>query len=346
MVEYVADAWRSFSRTKETPYKTAEAGTVLFPFEGDPAQVVPGETISNEAENKGNRDADSFDIINKMLVGNHSQRAHPDILAIAFASILQKVTTDQPNAGTDANTYRHYLERLLTSAGAEMSAAAITMIEHDSVQQKVYTGIVGQSVELKVGREGFAQLSWDFIGSGSEANDATAKPSLTGESYLLAGDMHINRGTGLTGTVAGANLAVASGSDLSAKVREMTYKISSGVKPVYEFGDQTKTVTRFEQGPRFEHELKVQFEMEDVTHHDAVFNETEYGLYIPLIGSLVESNYNYTCGLWFPQVQYKLANKTVADGKLIVDADFMIQEDATLGSVIIEIINGQAAYLG
>ena len=346
MVEFVADAWRSFSRTKEDPYGTAEAGTVLFPFEGDPAQVVPQETVSNESENKGNRDADSYDIISKMLVGNHSQRAHPDILSIAFASILQKVTTDQPNAGTDAGTYRHYLERLLTSAGAEMSAAAITMIENDSVQQKVYTGIVGQSVELKVGREGFAQLSWDFVGSGAEANDATAKPSLTGESYLLAGDMHVNRGSGLTGTVAGANLALSGGSDLSAKVRELTFKLSSNVQPVFEVGDQSKTVTRFDQGPRFDYSLSVQFEMEDTSHHDAVFSETEYALYIPLIGSLVETNYNYTCGLWFPQVQYKLSNKTVADGKLVVDADFMIQEDSTLGSLIIEIINGQAAYLG
>ncbi len=342
----IADGWRALSRTIETPYGTAESVSASYPFEGEPSQVKPVDTVSNENENKGLRDADSFDILTKMLEGNHTQRATPDLCALALASVLQKVTTDQPDNVNDPNSYRHYVERDLTAAGVELSASALTMIENDGVQQKVYAGIVGKSFQISTSRNGFAEIVWEFLGKGTEANDANAKPAVNGESYLMAGDLTINRGSALTGTVAGGNLALTGGSDLSAKVREFSYKVDNGARPVFEIGDQTKTVSRFEQGPRFTHELKIKFEMEDTTHHDALLAETEYALHLPILGGLIETNFNYQCTLWFPKVQYIEAVKTVEDGILVVDATFMVQEHATLGSVIAEVQNQITSYLG
>lgn len=341
-----ADGWRAFSRTKEDPYKTAETVSASYHNEAGPAQVKVQDKITNESEQTGRRDATTLDIITKMLTATHQQRAFPDLCALAFASCLQKVTTDQPAVGTDPNTYRHYIERLLTSAGVELSAAAITMIEDDGVQQKEYAGCIFKSVELSTARGGFAQLVGEIVGSGNESNDSTSQPSAPSESYLLAGDLTINLGSGLTGTVAGGDLALSGGSDISAKVRDFSYKVDNGAVPIYEIGDQTKEVTRFEQGARFAHELKMKIEMEATTYHDALLAETEYALYLPLVGSTIETNYNYTVALWFPQVQIMEVNKTVEDGIVVLDTDWMVQDDATLGSVIVEVLNQTSAYLG
>ena len=136
--------------------------------------------------------------------------------------------------------------------------------------------------------------------------------------------------------------------DLSAKTISFNYKIDNGMEPVYELGDQTFFATRFERAGRFEHSLSVRFELEDQEHHDKLLTTLgqpdPMALSIPIVGDAVSTLF-YQCKLWFPRVRYMSSTKTRDGDKLVVDAEFQVEEDSTYGSVIIETANKVAAYL-
>jgi hypothetical protein len=136
--------------------------------------------------------------------------------------------------------------------------------------------------------------------------------------------------------------------DMSAKVIGFDYKVDNAMEPVYELGDQTFFAKRFERAGRFIHTLNVKFELEDQEHHDKLLTNSgvpePMTLSIPIVGDAV-STLNYQCILWFPQVRYISATNTRDGEKLICDATFQVEEDATYGSVIIETANKTAAYL-
>ena len=136
--------------------------------------------------------------------------------------------------------------------------------------------------------------------------------------------------------------------DMSAKVIGFDYKIDNGMEPVYELGDQTFFATRFERAGRFEHTLNVKFELENQEHHDKLLTNSgepePMTMSIPIVGDAI-STLNYQCILWFPRVRYVSATKTRDGDKLIVDATFQVEEDATYGSLIVETANKVSAYL-
>ena len=346
MSKIISGGWRGFSRNREAAYGTAEAADGLFYFTGQPADVKPREQITNEDEITGFTEPITRDVLTEILELTHEQRAMPDNLALLLALCMGKVTTDQPDQPNDPDAYRHYIERDLTTVDLK----SVTMVENDGVQQKQYPGIICKSVEVSGAREGFVTLAAELMGSGAESNSVESKPSAAGESYLRYGDATITRGGAITGTPAGGDLAVGSGpTDLSAKVRSFNYKVDNLARPIYELSDQTKHVSRMERGRRWEHTLNCVFEMEDVSHHDAMLAGTQYVLHIPIIGGVIpggSGDENFRCELYFPIVEYMEAPKTYDDdGILVVDGQFKVLEHSTLGSVIAEIHNSVAEYL-
>jgi hypothetical protein len=136
--------------------------------------------------------------------------------------------------------------------------------------------------------------------------------------------------------------------DMSAKVIGFDYKVDNGMEPVYELGNQTSFATRFERAGRFVHTLNVKFELEDQEHHDKLLTNSgkpePMTLSIPIVGDAI-STLNYQCILWFPRVRYLSATNTREGDKLICDAVFQVEEDATYGSIIVETANKVSAYL-
>ncbi|MCH8157793.1 MAG: hypothetical protein IID18_08620 [Nitrospinae bacterium] len=335
--------WRAFSLAKETAYGTAQS-TIdqLLHFEGAPADVTINNQETNENEITGLTDISSREIITYGLGFQHAQRMLPHNAALFLALAMGKVTSDQPDNANAPNTYRHYIERDL--AAPELKS--VTMIENDGSEQKIYPGIFCKGITLSGERDAFCKIEADLGGSGEESTDATGQPSQVTESYLRFGDVTVNRGGSFSGTVAAGTLAHGgSPTDLSAKVRSFSYKLENQANPVYEMGDQSKYVSRVERGRRWTHELNLQFELEDGIHHTGLTQGTEYAMSIPIVGSLIEDTFNYRCTLYFPKVAYREAGKSEDDGMLLVDAVFEVMEDATYGSVIVELHNKVTAYL-
>lgn len=335
--------WRAFSLAKETSYGTAQS-TIdqLLHFEGAPADVTINNQETNENEITGLTDVSSREIITYGLEFQHAQRMLPHNSALFLAMCMGKVTTDQPDNVNAPNTYRHYLERDLTLPELK----SVTMIENDGSEQKQYPGIYCKGITLSGERDSFCKIEADLGGSGQESTDVTGKPNQVGESYMRFGDVTVNRGGSFSGSVAGGDLAHGgSPTDLSAKVRSFSYKVENNANPVYEMGDQSKYVSRVERGRRWSHELNVQFELEDGSHHTGLTQGMEYAFSLPIVGSLIEDTYNYRCTLYFPKVVYREAKKSEDDGTLLVDAVFEVLEDATYGSVIAEVHNKVTSYL-
>lgn len=340
----ISTGWRAFSLTLETPYRTPETLTASLNFEGAPTDIEPNTVQTDENEITGYSEPTRQDIVDWMLGGTHKQRALPQNIALFAALALGKVTTDQPNAGGDAAVYRHWIERNLGTT----LLPSITMVEYDGIGQKRYVGIYGKSLKISGARGEFVQMEANFGGAGKEEASAISRPALVAESYLRYGDANLTLGGTLSGTVAAGSLALAGGTSFKVDLKSFEYSVESSANPIYEIGDNSGYVTRVERGDRWKHSLGAVLEMQDDAHKTSLLNGTAYVLNIPIIGSVIaggSGTLNYTVNLLFPKVVYREAKKGV-DGRVVkVDAKFEVLEDATYGSVIIEVVNKVAGYL-
>jgi len=317
---------------------------VALNFERSPVDVEPNERQDDADEVTGLVDPSSDEILSWKLDGIHSRRCLPFEVALFSALVMGKVTTQQPNAGTDPNVYRHWLERDLTSPALK----SVTLIEKDGTNQNQYTGIYGKSIKIIGERNAFIKLEAEFGGDGKRSTSNAAKPSGVSESYLRFGDVEFTRGGSLSGTVAAGTLSVSGGTSFKADLRSFEASISNNAVPVYEMGDNSGYVTRVERGDRYDYGLSAVLEMQDQGHQSGLENGTVYVLNIPLIGGTIaggSGTYKYTVDLIFPKVVY-LAGKKDRDGdSMIVNAEFKVLEDTTFGSAIVKVINTQSAYL-
>lgn len=209
-----------------------------------------------------------------------------------------------------------------------------------------YTGEESETFRVEVDATGAPDTFKWKRGNGAY----TTGVAMTGSAQTLADGVEVTFAatTGHTLGDAWTFAVVGTKTDMSAKVQTFDYKIDNGMEPIYELGDQTFFASRFERAGRFIHELNIRFELEDQEHHDKLL--TTLGqpdpmvLQIPIVGESI-STLNYQCILWFPRVRYMESNKDRDGEKLILDAKFQVEEDATYGSIIVETANKVSAYL-
>jgi hypothetical protein len=216
----------------------------------------------------------------------------------------------------------------------------------DATSGGTYTGEESETVTVEIDATGTPDTFKWKRGNGAY----TTGVSITAGAITLADGITITFAatTGHTLADAWTFAVVGTKTDLSAKTVSFSYKIDNGLEPVYELGDQTFFATRFERAGRFTHALSVQFELEDQEHHDKLL--TVLGqpdpmvLSIPIVGEAVSTLF-YQAKFWFPRVRYLKSTKGRDGDKLILNAEFQVEEDATYGSVIIETANKVAGYL-
>ncbi len=346
MAKSISAGFRAFSAaSKESSYGSAQTIDKLLYFNGQPSQVKLQNQYTNDDEINGVSEPNVHEVLSKISEFTHEQRAMPQNIALMLGACLGKVTTDQPDAGGNSGAYRHYLERDLTT----LLPPTVSMVEDDNVQKKLYKGIGVKSFSLSGGRNEFIKMTAQCMGDGSESNSVVSAPSILAEDYFRWGDMNLYVGGSLSGTVALGTLARSGGTLFSAAVRSASWTVDNGMSPIYEIGNSLLTVGRMEYGKTWTHTLNVQFEMNDTTHHDLLIAGTPSVLHLPIIGGVIlggDASLNYRAELFFPVVEYIEVNKSYdSENKLIVDCSFQVLEDATLGSVICEVQNKDAAYL-
>jgi len=341
----ITTGWRGFSIARESAYGVPAAVDTTFNFEGAPTDIAVQTALSDENEVTGFNEATRHEILNWKLEGVHKQRALPHNLGYLLSLVLGRVTTDQPDFAGNPTVYRHYIERELANA----APPSVTLVEHDGLSAKRYSGIYGKTVTLKGERGDFLKVEAEFGGMGKEEASAISKPALLLESYLRYGDVQFTQGGALTGTVAGGDLAVT-GSPVSfaADLMSFEWKVDNQARAVYEMGDGSGFVSRVEMGDRFENELSAELEMQDDTHKSALLSGSPFVLNIPVTGSVIPGGtgaFNYLCDIVFPRVVYREAKKDVDDQALVVKAGFQVLEDPVYGSVIVKVVNEQPGYL-
>lgn len=341
----ITTGWRGFSIAKEVSFGAPATVDTAFNFEGPPVDIEINRAETDENEITGLNEAGSHEVLNWKLDGVHRQRTTPHNLTYFLAAVMGKVTTETPDAGNDPTVRRHWIERDVGSA----DLPSVTLIEFDGLGQKRFSGIFVKSVKVTGERNDFLKLEAQMGGMGKEEVNAAPKPTVVAESYLRYGDVAFTRGGSLSGSVAGGDLVVTgSPQSFKADLRNFTWTIDNQAIPVYEMGDNSGYVSRAEQGDRFTHDLTARFEMQDESHKTGLINGTQYVLNIPIVGSVIPGGsgaFNFKANLIFPKVVYREAKKSLEGQSLIVDCEFQVLEDATHGSVIVEIVNEQTGYL-
>jgi len=343
----ITGGFRGLSTAKEAAYGTPATVDTAFNFEGEPTDIEINNAQENGDEITGLNEPDSHEILNYKLDGSHQQRVTPHNIAQFLGMVLGKVTTDQPDVTNNSAVYRHWFERDLVN----VDLPPFTLIENDGVATKQYSGIFGKTLKISGQRDDFLRMEATFGGMGKEEASGVGKPAVVAESYLRYGDAVFTRGGSLSGTVAGGTLAVGGGpTAFKIDLRSFEWSVDNQAIPIYEIGDSSGYVSRVERGDKFVHSLSAVFEMQDDSHKSGLIAGTEYVLNIPIIGGAIsgantDGSQNYTVDLIFPKVVYQGAKKGRDGEAMIVNADFMVLEDATFGSAIVRVINKQTAYL-
>lgn len=343
----ITGGFRGFSTAKEVTFGVPAVVDTAFNFEGDPTDIEINESQDDGEEVTGLNEPSAFDILNYKLEGSHQQRANPHNIAQFAGMCLGKVTTDQPDSGNNPEVYQHWFERDLDNS----QLSSFTLVENDGVATKQFAGIFGKTLKLLGERGDFLKMECGFGGMGKEETSAVVKPTILPDIYLRYGDVNFSRGGSITGSVAGQDLVVGGGPTvLNSVLRSFEWNLDNQAETIYAMGDSSGLVTLPERGDKFLNTLSAEFEMQDDQHKAALIAGTEYVLNIsivgaPITGSGADGLLNYTVDLIFPKVVYKAAKKGRDGEKMIVPTEFMVLEDVTYGSVIVKVINKQAAYL-
>ncbi len=339
------EAWRGYGLQKETSYGVGGGTfTRLFHSSG-PIDVRPNHQETNEDEITGFNSPTRRDILTKIAEFSHEQRAMPHNLALFMSMVMGQIISDQPDNANDPNVYRHYIQRLTNTDKLQ----SIPVIEFDGIDQRMYPGAVCKSLEMTAEREGFVRINAALMASGAESIDATPAPAVGGESYMKFGDIKINRGGSLSGSVGTQDLSISGETEISAKVRSFKWTVDNGGQAKYHLGDPSGFVGAMERGARWQHTLEAQIEIDDATHHDVLINQTQYVLFVPILGAVIpggSGSFNYKADIYFPLVEYEEAAKSYdGDGNTIIDTKFVVLEDQTHGDFIAEVHNEVAGYL-
>lgn len=333
---------RYFSITEQDDFNVPEALTWSANYESEFMNVNPSNRMDDTEEMTGFEEATQDDILTLEGGGQHVRRLLPNEAAFFLGSCLGKITSAQPDNIGAPLVWQHYIERNLTTPKPK----AFTMVEDNGATKNRYQATIARSVQIVGERGNFAKMTVELASMGQEEDSVEADPGLiTGESYLRFGDIEFQRGGALSGSVAAGTLAVAGGTSFKSELRSFEASVNNGAEAIHEFGDASGFVTRFEFADRKEHTLTAELEFQDDGHADALRNGTEYVLNIPIIGATIETTFKYTINLFYPKVVYEEVSKSRDGNKLIVSANFKVLEDTTFGSIIVEIMNKQTAYL-
>lgn len=214
--------------------------------------------------------------------------------------------------------------------------------------QYIYTGCMINSFTLSTSRKGWWELTAEVIGSGSRTTD-TETGTETDEPSLKAGDATVYAASSATGHDAvllqgSESLTGTPISSFTSKVVDFSWTFSNNIPEddLYHFASG-KVKGRAERGRRTQ-SLSVTLEFEDATYLDYLTNGTQIALEVDCVASIIgtASKY-YGFDLAFPILQCRSVQVGGGTDKMTAQLDLAVLQDATLGSVEIEIYNKATA---
>ena len=208
-----------------------------------------------------------------------------------------------------------------------------------------YPGCVVDTVELSVARKGWWTMNVGCIGSGTRTAFATDPTAVEepNEVPFKGGDASIYQGTAPSSMTAvlGSSQQTA-GVTLSTKIVSLTYSLSNNISAddLYELAGGL--VRKRAERSRRTQELSFTIELDSATYLDHLTDQDTLSLEIDNdTGVLGGDLWNQGFQLTFPELQYRVANVSGGTDKLVVDIEATVQQDASNGSIQVDVFNGQ-----
>jgi len=330
--------------TKETTYNTAVVSAMQLarvssePFALD-LELVPDTDLIG-----GKEEATTLTELVRSTSGQLVMpRCTPHFLAFCGKYGLGQIAAP---VNSDTSAYKH-----------QFTPLAAFELPSFTVQEQIYSGLVYQypgcminSFELATQRKGFFTCSADIIGSGTRTSPSLASYSELAETFFKAGNVKFWRSTGAYDDSSQSNQST---SDLGATLTDMTSKVVNfrwkynnniSADDLYEFN--SGVVRGRAERDRRTQELSFSVELDDTAYLAALDAQTQWSIELDVItGTLAGASTVYMAfNLIFPAIKLKVAKVSGGVGKLVVDCEAQVLQDATLGSVVLDVYNKQADY--
>ena len=335
---------------KETAYGTAQTVDSLIAA-ALATMPNPTPTIINDSDrlsaSEEPTDQEIIATANEMTLAQ--PRVKPHTLAFLATYGLGAISSALADSGTSAAaTYKHTITPVVALALPSFTMEALMKVG----LRKEYPGCGVGSINLSGtrGANRALDVSADLIVSG---NDTTGAGSATEKAEAA-----INAGP-TTGVYLGA--VAYSGStdevcdpattDLAATPATLTTLVESfewqfdnqiDAEGLYQFGSGLYYGT-MERTGRLQ-KVVLNFDYTDETEVDRLIAQTQVSFQWKTRGALAETGYYYGMNLIFPALKYESVQRVETRGKIVNAVTMQVLQDATYGSVILDIFNKQAAY--
>mgnify|MGYP001579730505 CR=1 FL=1 len=330
-------------KNKETTYNTAAVGTVQLVRVSSEPFNLDIELVNDTDLSGGKEEATTLDELVRSVSGSLTfPRCTPHALAIAGKYGLGATAAA---VNSDTTAYKHQFTPV---AAFEMPSFSMEELVYSGLQYQ-YPGCMINSFELATQRKGWWTLNMDVIGSGTR-NTGTASGTELSETFFKAGHVKFWRSTG---AYDGATQQSQVTSDLGATLTDITtkavnfrwrYSNNIAADDLYEFN--SGNVRGRAERDRRTQDLSFSVELDDTSYLDALTAQTLWSMELDVVTTALAgaATVYYGFNLIFPQIKLKVVHTTGGVGKLLMDCETEVFQDATYGSVVLDVYNKQTSY--
>ena len=335
--------------TAESPYDTAAAVDSRILVN---AGVIPDDAVEvvNDLDLIGGTEeaSDSELIAQSVTFPIAQNRVKPHTLAFMASYALGSVATTTPAGGTTAR--KHTITPILTTA--DMASFTTEGLLKTGLQ-KSWSGCMMDSFDLSFqrGANRFCNITGSALGSGT-VTDGTATQTEVSEGGLNAAtagvwldattfDGAMSEDLDLT-----ANDLTSNPSALGANVIGLEWNYRNNIDPDFLYtigsGDQFGVAERVAR----DQTLTLTLLWQDETYRDYLIDDTDLALQVKVKNAQIgaEGLY-YGWQAVFTKLRIASRPKSESGGRLVETITFNVLQDATHGSVILDVFNIQTAYM-
>lgn len=271
-------------------------------------------------------------------------KAKPNTLAGLGALVMGAITSVQ-DGGLAA--YRHDI----TPIGADTPLPTIRAEVKDGTQWG-YNGILGQSMKISGGEDGFVSVEAQLVGSGTRAVSAAAFPAKIVESWLKTTQMKVWMENGASISIDGTpsqdaeNISSGTPSNLSIRIKGFSWEWNNN--PYLNYGYGSTVLQEADKGPKRSCALSFSLLYDDDTELNSYINQENVAIEFDARGALIASGgaMYYGMNLVVPAFKIKKVGLKGTSGSFMTqDFEATVIDDGVNPISKLSVYNAQAAYL-
>jgi hypothetical protein len=314
-----------------------------FEFNPDWPDVVDND----KGEITGTEHGTDQEIIEQRFAGTYTEpKTKPNSVAGLAALVLGDITSTKDGA---EDAWRHKI--VPVAVGTALPSMNLEHIK-GGVQHK-YNGVRGNSLKLAGVAGEFISLEAALMGSGTRAVSAVAFPAAITESVLPANlcSAWLESGSDISITAtlvqASEDISGATPADIKARLKSFEFMFNNNLEEIPGFGGAG--VLQDSDYGRRTIDFKAEIIFNDITELNHYLAQDELAIEIDCKGAQITgaSTFFYGFQLIIPRFKLKTAPHPqggVGD-TLTLNIEGDVQDDGVNDACIIEVYNGQAAYL-